>query len=53
MWSLVSCDKTFKETDITMNGFQRPAPKTRDSIKNFCKSIDCEVGAQTINSIIE
>jgi hypothetical protein len=36
-----------------MNGFQRPAPETGDSIKNFCKSIDYNIGAQTINSVIK
>ncbi|AYN67492.1 hypothetical protein D1013_09015 [Euzebyella marina] len=35
-----------------MNGFQRPAPETGDSIKKFCKPIDYKIGAQTINAVI-
>lgn len=31
-----------------MNGFQRPAPAKGESIKNFCKPIDYDIGAQTI-----
>ncbi len=36
-----------------MNGFQRPAPKTGDSIKKFCKPIDYKIGAKTIKEVIE
>lgn len=35
-----------------MNGFQRPAPETGDSIKNFCKSIDYRIGAKTITEVV-
>jgi hypothetical protein len=35
-----------------MNGFQRPAPETGDSIKNFCKPIDFKTGAQTIKEVV-
>jgi len=35
-----------------LNGFQRPAPETGNSIKHFCKPIDYEVGAKTINDVI-
>ena len=36
-----------------MNGFQRPSPETGDSIKHFCRKIDYEIGAKTINSVIK
>lgn len=36
-----------------MNGFQRPAPETGDSIKNFCKPIDYKIGARTINEVVK
>jgi hypothetical protein len=36
---------------VFMNGFQRPAPETGDSIKNFCKPIDYEIGVKTINEV--
>lgn len=35
-----------------MNGFQRPAPETGDSIKRFCKSIDYRIGAKTIKEVV-
>ena len=35
-----------------MNGFQRPAPETGDSIKNFCKPIDYKIGANTIKEVV-
>ena len=35
-----------------MNGFQRPAPETGDSIKNFCKPIDYIIGAKTIKEVV-
>jgi hypothetical protein len=35
-----------------MNGFQRPAPVTGDSIKNFCSSMDYKIGAETIERVI-
>lgn len=37
---------------VFMNGFQRPAPETGDSIKNFCKPIDYKIGADTIKRTI-
>ena len=36
-----------------MNGFQRPAPETGNSIRNFCKKIDYDIGAQTIKIVIK
>jgi len=38
---------------VYMNAFQRPAPVTGDSIKNFCKSIDYEISAKTIDEVIK
>ncbi|WP_299183703.1 hypothetical protein [uncultured Aquimarina sp.] len=35
-----------------MNGFQRPAPETGDSIKKFCKPIDYTIGARTITKVV-
>jgi len=35
-----------------MNGFQRPAPNTGNSIKHFCKPIDYKIGAQTIEKVV-
>lgn len=35
-----------------MNGFQRPAPKTGGSIRNFSKPIDYEIGAKTIEAVV-
>ena len=35
-----------------MNGFQRPAPQTGNSIKNFCSSVDYKIGVETIESVI-
>ena len=35
-----------------MNGFQRPAPKTGYSIKEFCKPIDYKIGAKTIYRVV-
>ncbi|WKX76699.1 hypothetical protein [Zobellia laminariae] len=35
-----------------MNGFQRPAPETGDSIKYFCRAIDYKIGAETIKKVI-
>ena len=35
-----------------MNGFQRPAPETGDSIRNFCKPIDFKIGAKTIDNVV-
>lgn len=37
---------------IFMNGFQRPANDTGDSIKKFCKPIDFKIGAETIQNVI-
>lgn len=36
-----------------MNGFQRPSPKTGDSIKDFCMKIDFVKSAETINEVIK
>ena len=38
---------------VFMNRFQRPADETGDSIKHFCKPIDCQIGAQTIQAVID
>lgn len=38
---------------VFMNGFQRPAPETGDSIKHFCHPIDYKIGANTIKSVLE
>jgi hypothetical protein len=37
---------------VFMNGFQRPAPNTGDSIKKFCTEQDYEVGAKTIKQVV-
>tara|TARA_B100000809_G_C14969014_1_gene470180 strand:+ start:67 stop:756 length:690 start_codon:yes stop_codon:yes gene_type:complete len=37
---------------VFMNGFQRPSPATGDSIKNFCKPIDYEIAAKTIEKVV-
>ena len=45
--------KTGAMTNVVfMNGFQRPAPITGDSIKKFCKPIDCKIGAETIKKVL-
>lgn len=36
-----------------MNGFQRPAPERGNSIKQFAQTIDFEVGAKTIEQVID
>jgi len=38
---------------VFMNGFQRPANETGESIKYFCRPIDFEIGLQTILSVSE
>jgi hypothetical protein len=37
---------------VYMNGFQRPAPETGNSIKNFFTQQDCEISARTIKEVI-
>ena len=45
--------KTRAMTNVAfMNGFQRPAPNTGDSIKKFCKPIDYKIGAETIIKVL-
>lgn len=38
---------------VFMNGFQRPSPKTGDSIKNFVDSTDLSMGRNTISQVID
>jgi hypothetical protein len=38
---------------IFMNGFQRPAPQTGNSISRFCGEADFKVGAETIDQVIK
>lgn len=38
---------------VYMNGFQRPAPETGNSIKNFCTQQDYDISAKTIKEVIK
>lgn len=50
----LDCSTTKAMNNIVfMNGFQRPAPQTGNSIRNFCREIDFKMGAETIDEVIK